>query len=84
MFNFDLPTMSAPQRGYTVSVSSEQRLTAEHDQRVYTPGSAAAELRGRNVYIKTTEDHVQEFNDFFEASILEYNARQKRKDRRKS
>ena len=70
MFEFNAGReVSAPvmQRGYTVSVSSEQRMTAAHDQRVYTPLSAAKELERRNVYIKTTEDHVQEFNDFFES-----------------
>ena len=84
MFDFNVSAAPVVQRDYTVSVSSELRYTPDHAQRKYTPKSAERSLQGRNVYIKTTADHVDEFNAYFELAILEYNSRQKRRDRRKS
>lgn len=83
-FSFTAVPVSFGNPSFSVSVSSQMGLTADHDQRKYTPDSADKQLAHRNVYYKTTEDHKQEFNDFFREAIEDYNSTQKRKDRKKS
>lgn len=67
------------------SISATQGSVApEHDNRDYTPRNADKSLRSRNITIKSTEDYKSAYNDLFRDSIIAYNAKQKRNDRKKS
>lgn len=67
------------------SISATQDSVApEHDNRYYTPRNADKSLRSRNITIKSTEDYKSAYNDLFRDSIIAYNAKQKRNDRKKS
>ena len=68
---------------YSISVA-QGRVAHEHDDRDYTPKNADWSLRNRNVVIKKSEDYQSVFNDLFRDSLAEYNAKQKREDRKKS
>lgn len=69
--------------GYTISVS-QGKHTEEHSRRSYTPASAEKSLESENVVIYDCGNDKEHFNDFFQSSIEEFNARQKRADRKKS
>ena len=66
---------------YSISVA-QGRVAHEHDDRDYTPKNADWSLRNRNVVIKKSEDYQSVFNDLFRDSLAEYNAKQKREDRK--
>lgn len=67
------------------SISAAQgRIAHEHDDRDYTPRNADVSLRNRNITIKSTEDYKSAYNNLFRDSVIAYNAKQKRKDRKKS
>ena len=68
---------------YTISMSMGDHAE-EHSRRSYTPMSADKSLEDRNVVIYDCGDDKEHFNDFFRPAIEEYNARQKRADRKKS
>ena len=67
------------------SISAAQgRVAHEHDDRDYTPKNADYGLRDRNVCIKQTDDYQDAVNDLFRDSVIAYNDKQKRDDRKKS
>ena len=69
----------------TYSVSfSQGNVAHEHNMRDYQPKNADRELSSRNVVILDTTNYQEAFNDFFRDSVIEYNARQVRLDRKKS
>lgn len=85
---------TATKTALSVSVSSG-KVSELHTRRVYCPYSADPALTGRNVHVidpcwDDYEDgegprisYEDQINYWYEESILEYNSRQKRKDRQK-
>ncbi len=69
-------------KAYTVSCTRDHH-TEEHSRRSYTPMSAEWSLRNENVVIYDCGNDREHFNSFFRPAIEEYNAKQKRKDRKK-
>ena len=69
--------------GYCISVSQGNHAE-DHSRREYTPKSAARSLSADNVTLYDCGDDREHFNEFFRDSIEAYNAKQRRKDRRKS
>ena len=74
--------MSNVKAAYTISASSDDHAE-NHSRRAYTPFSAEASLSDRNIVIYDCGNDRQHFNEFFEPGIREYNAKQKRADRKK-
>lgn len=68
---------------YTVSASQGSH-SERHSRREYTPDSADRALESENIVIYDCGDDRVHFNEFFKDSIEEYNAKQKRADRKKS
>lgn len=68
---------------FSISVS-QGRVAHEHDDRDYTPKNAEWGLRLRNVCIKQTDDYHEAFNNLFRDSVIAYNEKQTRNDRKKS
>lgn len=68
---------------YTISVS-QGRVAEHHDKREYCPDNAKDYMREDNRTIVTTPDYEKAFRDYFADSVSEYNAKQKRKDRKKT
>lgn len=68
---------------FSISVS-QGRVAQIHDNREYTPMNSDWSLKNRNITIKKSEDYQSVFNDLFRDSLAEYNAKQKREDRKKS
>ena len=69
--------------GYCISVSQGNHAE-DHSRREYTPKSAARSLSADNVTLYDCEDDRANFNEFFRPAIETYNAKQCRKDRRRS
>lgn len=69
-------------KAYTISCSRDHHAE-EHSRRSYTPMSAEWSLRNENVVIFDCGNDRKHFNDFFRPAIENYNAKQKRKDRKK-
>lgn len=70
-------------KSYSVSVARGTPATS-HTPRFYVPKNAEKALAEDNVIFMQTEDIQAAFNEFFRPAIEEYNAKQKRADRRKS
>ena len=68
---------------YTISVS-QGRVAEHHDKREYYPDNAKDYMQQDNKTLVTTPDYAQAFRDYFADSVAEYNAKQKRKDRKKT
>ena len=74
-----------------MTVSNEQtvslrfaKIAAKHDAREYTPDNADPALEDRNVYIRVSHSVENDVNAIFKDAVDEYNATQKRADRKKS
>ena len=68
---------------YSISVTGDDHAE-NHSRRAYTPSNAERSLSSENIVIYDCGNDREAFNDFFRQDILEYNARQKRDDRKKS
>ena len=67
---------------YTISVSNDMHAEA-HSRREYTPFSADRSLKKDNIVVYDCGDDRKHFGDFFRPIVEEYNAKQKREDRKK-
>ena len=67
---------------FTIS-ATQDRHAEEHSRRSYTPFSADSSLAGNNIVIYDCGDDRVHFNSFYLPHVEAYNARQKRKDRKK-
>ena len=77
-----MEVMYGMSKSYTVSCTRDHHAE-EHSRRSYTPMSAERSLRNENVVIYDCGNDREHFNSFFRPAIEEYNAKQKRKDRKK-
>ena len=68
---------------YSISVTGDDHAE-NHSRRAYTPSNAERSLCSENLVIYDCGNDRVAFNDFFRQSILNYNAKQKRDDRKKS
>ena len=68
---------------YSISVTGDDHAE-NHSRRAYTPSNAERSLCSENLVIYDCGNDRVAFNDFFRQSILDYNAKQKRDDRKKS
>lgn len=68
---------------YSISVTGDDHAE-NHSRRAYTPSNAERSLQSENIVILDCGNDRVAFNDFFRQSILDYNAKQKRDDRKKS
>ena len=67
---------------YTIS-NSTGKCSEEHSRRSYTPFSAEKSLKANNIVIYDCGDDREHLNSMARPYIKEYNARQKRNDRKK-
>lgn len=68
---------------YSISVTGDDHAE-NHSRRAYTPSNAERSISSENIVIYDCGNDRVAFNDFFRQSILDYNAKQKRDDRKKS
>ena len=68
---------------YSISVTGDDHAE-NHSRRAYTPSNAERSICSENLVIYDCGNDRAAFNDFFRQSILDYNARQTRDDRKKS
>lgn len=69
--------------GYTISCS-QGHIAEAHDKRDYYPDNADKNLQADNKTLISTEDDKTAFREFFQDSVDDYNAKQKRNDRKKT
>lgn len=68
--------------GQSIS-ASQGRVAQIHDEREYTPDNADERLKKNNVtIIGSSMSYEQQFNNFFQPVVDEYNEKQKRSDRK--
>ena len=67
---------------FTISCS-QGRIAEHHDKRDYYPKNADERLKDNNKIFVTTDNYEAAFRDFFQSSVDDYNAKQKRVDRLK-
>ena len=68
---------------YSISVTGDDHAE-NHSRRAYTPSNAERSISSENIVIYDCGNDRVAFNDFFRQSILDYNAKQTRNDRKKS
>ena len=68
---------------FTISCS-QGHIAEHHDKRDYYPDNADQSLQDNNRTVITTTDYDNAFREYFQDSVDEYNATQKRADRRKN